>query len=77
MTDIWTAKQNSDFIGLGAALMSENLSREVLLIDMIRMPGNTHNAENIKETIETMVLKVLNYYYLLLSLSYKNMFLLI
>jgi hypothetical protein len=56
MSDIWTAKQNLDFIGLASALMKENLRREVLVLDMIRMPGNTHNAKNIKEAIETMVL---------------------
>ena len=55
MSDIWTAKQNSDFIALVGALMNENLKREILVIDMSRMPGNSHNAENIKLAIETMV----------------------
>ena len=35
--------------------MNENIKSEVLVLDMMRMPGNTHNAENIKEAIETMV----------------------
>ena len=56
MSDIWTAKQNSDFIALAAAIMNENLRRNVLVLDMMRMPGNSHNAENIKLAIETMVL---------------------
>ncbi len=38
MSDIWTAKQNSDFIALVTALMNENFKREVLVIDMMRMP---------------------------------------
>jgi hypothetical protein len=31
MSDIWTAKQNSDFIGLVTAVMNENFTREVYL----------------------------------------------
>jgi hypothetical protein len=55
ITDIWTAKQNSDFIGLVTALMNENFTREVFVANMMRMPGNSHTAEYIKEAIETMV----------------------
>jgi hypothetical protein len=55
MSDIWTAKHNSDFIGLVTAVMNDNSIREIFVADMMRMPGNTHNAENIKEAIETMV----------------------
>ena len=32
MSDIWTAKQNSDFIALAAAIMNENLRRNVLVL---------------------------------------------
>lgn len=39
MSDIWTAKQNSDFIGLVTAVMNENITREVFVADMLRMPG--------------------------------------
>jgi hypothetical protein len=55
MSDIWTAKQNLDFKTLAAAIMKENLRRSVLVLDMMRMPGNSHNAENIKLAIETIV----------------------
>jgi hypothetical protein len=55
ITDIWTAKQNSDFIGLVTALMNENFTREVFVANMMRMPGNSHTAEYIKEAIETMI----------------------
>ena len=55
MSDIQTAKQNSDFIGLETAVMKENFTIEVFVADMMRMPGNTHNAENIKKAIEMMV----------------------
>ena len=55
MSDIWTAKQYLDFIGLVTAVMNENFTREVFVADMMRMPGNTHNAENIKKVIEMMV----------------------
>ena len=55
MSDIWTAKKSSDYIPLAAAQMNENFKCEVLVLDMMRMPRNTHNAENIKEAIDTMV----------------------
>jgi hypothetical protein len=55
MSDIWTAKQNSDLIALVTALMNENFKHEVLVIDMSQMPGSSHNGENIKLAIETMV----------------------
>ena len=55
ITDICTAKKNSDFIGLVTALMNENFTREVFVANMMRMPGNSHTAEYIKEAIETMI----------------------
>ena len=56
MSDIWTAKQNSDFVALAAAIMNEDLTREIFVADMMRMPGDSHTAENIKTAIETMVI---------------------
>jgi hypothetical protein len=56
MSDIWTAKQNSDFIALGAAIIDASLNRKIVVLDMMRMPGSSHNAENIKQAIENMVI---------------------
>jgi hypothetical protein len=56
MSDIWTAKQNSDFIALGAAIIDANLNKKIVVLDMMNMPGTSHNAENIKQAIETMVI---------------------
>ena len=56
MSDIWTAKQNSDFIALGAAIIDASLNRKIAVLDMMRLPGSSHNAENIKQAIETMVI---------------------
>jgi hypothetical protein len=57
ITDIWTNKQNTDFIGLGAAITPENFERELLIINMLPMKGRSHNAENIKAAIEEMVIQ--------------------
>ena len=35
--------------------MNEIFTREVFVANMMRMPGNSHTAEYIKEAIETMV----------------------
>jgi hypothetical protein len=56
MSDIWTAKQNSDFIALGAAIINASLNRKIVGLDMMWMPGSSHNAENIKQAIENMVI---------------------
>jgi hypothetical protein len=56
MSDIWTAKQNSDFIALRAAIIDASLNRNIMVLDMMRIPGSSHNAENIKQAIETMVI---------------------
>ena len=56
ITDIWTNKQNTDFIGLGAEITTENFERELLIINMLPMKGRSHNAENIKAAIEEMVI---------------------
>ncbi len=55
ITDIWTAKQNSDFFGLVTSVMNENFTGEVFVANSMRMPGNIHTAEYIKEAIETML----------------------
>ena len=57
MSDIWTAIQNSDFIGLVTAVMNENFTRDVFVADMLRMPGDSHTAEYIKEALEKMVIE--------------------
>jgi hypothetical protein len=56
ISDIWTNENNSDFIALIAVLTDSDFEREFLIIDMMRMPGNSHTAENIKIAIETMVI---------------------
>jgi hypothetical protein len=58
-----------DFIGLVAALMDKNFNRNIFVVDVLRMPGNSHNAENIKEAIETMVNLIL---LLILKLNLLN-----
>ncbi len=56
IVDIWTNNVNSDFIGLAAVITDPKLSRELHVIDMMRMPG-PHSAEVIKFSIEHMVNK--------------------
>ena len=58
-----------DFIGLVAALMDKNFNRNIFVVDVLRMPGNSHYAENIKEAIETMVNLIL---LLILKLNLLN-----
>ena len=55
LTDLWCNTQTSDFIGLCAVLTTPSFERELLTVDMIRMPGKRHTAENIKVAIEQMV----------------------
>ena len=45
-----------DFNGVAACLMSPSFKRKIIVIDMSLMPGS-HNAENIKESIETTINK--------------------
>lgn len=54
ISDIWTNKQMLDFMGLAVNLINKDFKKETLVIGMCLMPGN-HNAENIKEAIETLV----------------------
>jgi hypothetical protein len=39
------------------AVMNENFTRHVFVADMLRMPGDSHTAENIKEAFEKMVME--------------------
>jgi hypothetical protein len=55
LTDLWSNTQTTDFIGLCGVLTSHPFEREILVIDMMRMPGKRHTAENIKFAIERMV----------------------
>jgi hypothetical protein len=55
LTDLWCNIQTSDFIGLCAVLTTPSFEREMLTVDMIRMPGKRHTAENIKVAIEQIV----------------------
>ncbi len=55
MSDIWTNMQNSDIIAIVMGLMNANFKREDLVADMMRVPVESHTAENIKIAIETMV----------------------
>jgi len=55
LTDLWCNTQTTDFIGLCGVLTSHSFEREILVIDMIRMPSKRHTAENIKFAIEQMV----------------------
>jgi hypothetical protein len=55
LTDLWCNFQNTDFIGLCASLMYPSFEKEILVIDMMKMLGKKHSAENIKSAIESMV----------------------
>jgi hypothetical protein len=55
LTDLWCNTQTTDFIGLCGVLTSHSFESQILVIDMIRMPGKRHTAENIKFAIEQMV----------------------
>ena len=37
ITDIWTNKQNTDLIGFGAAIKTENFERELLILNMLML----------------------------------------
>ena len=47
ITDLWCSKQNKDLIGLGAVITNSSFEREILIIDMMRMVGNSQTADNI------------------------------
>lgn len=54
IVDLWSSKSNDDYIGLCAVLTNFDFERELLAINMMRMIGS-HDAENIKQCIETMI----------------------
>jgi hypothetical protein len=54
ITDLWTNTIKSDFVGLAAVLTDNSLNHELLVIGMMKTPGN-HNSETIKLSVETMV----------------------
>ena len=54
ITDIWTNRNNTDFIALGASFTDKYFDRDILVISMIPMKGK-HTAENIKICIEEMI----------------------
>ena len=39
ITDTWTNEYHVDFIALGASLTNEYFEKEILIINMVRMPG--------------------------------------
>jgi hypothetical protein len=55
ISDIWTTKRMYDFMGIAACIMSPSFERKIIVLDINKMPGEGHNAENIKECIESMV----------------------
>ena len=56
IVDIWSNSQMTDFMGLAAMLLNDNFEKECFVIGLERMP-RSHNAENIKATIENIVNK--------------------
>jgi len=54
IVDIWTNQVSADFLGLAVVLTNSFFEREILAINMMRMPGS-HDAENIKYSIEKMI----------------------
>ena len=54
ITDISTNKQMLDFMGIAANTIKSDFTRQTIVIGMCPMPGS-HNAENIKMAIETLV----------------------
>ena len=54
IVDIWTNEPNVDFIALGAFCINSNFERELIIINMMEMPG-PHTAEVIKDATEQMV----------------------
>ena len=53
IVDIWTNFLNSDFIGLNVEINNPYFEKDILIINMMRMPGS-HNSENIKMCVETI-----------------------
>ena len=56
IVDIWSNTQMTDFMGLACMISNEFFEKECFIIGLERMPGS-HNAENIKATIESIINK--------------------
>jgi hypothetical protein len=56
IVDIWSNSQMTDFMGLDCMISNEHFEKECFVIGLERMPGS-HNAENIKATIESIINK--------------------
>lgn len=56
ITDIWSNKQLKDFMGVAVNLINKNFEKSTIVIGLAMMPG-CHNAENTKESIESVVNK--------------------
>jgi hypothetical protein len=54
IVDIWTNRVNADFLAVGAMITDSKLNSELIVIGMERMKGG-HSAENIAETIQSIV----------------------
>ena len=54
ISDIWTNRQMKDFMGLAVNMIDSYFEKSTLVIGMCIMPGS-HNAENIKLAIESIV----------------------
>ncbi len=54
VVDLWTNLINSDYIALGVVITNNSFDREMIIVNMMRMIG-THNSENVKLAIETII----------------------
>ena len=56
VVDMWTSKNASDFIALGCVLMNHDFSRQLIILDMMKMT-EAHTAEHVKFCVESMINK--------------------
>jgi len=54
VVDLWTNLINSDYIALGVVITNNSFDREMIIVNMMQMIG-THNSENVKSAIETII----------------------
>ena len=55
-TDLWSNRNNIDFIALAACIINKDFEREILDINMMTMSGR-HTAENISNCVEKLLNK--------------------
>jgi hypothetical protein len=55
LTDLCCNFHITDFIGLCATLMYASFEKEIIVIDMMKMPGEKHSVENIKSAIVLLI----------------------